>query len=994
MAVTIDALELEIKHRSSKAYDEIDKLTESLKNLKKATNGGAGLTKILNQTQKFNSSNNGLNDSYKKINTTLRGFTTNMRSAYNVIRRTISGIMGLVEVSNDYQENLNLFTVSMGKYTEASLKYANQVQEIVGIDSSLWLRYQATFQNMTEGFGIMENKAEVMSRNLVQMGLDLASVFNVDIDMAMKKLESALSGQPRPMREWGFDLSESNLKLVAINHGITKNVEKMTQMEKAQLRYIYLYEEMERLGLSGDLQRTLETPANALRVLENNALSAKRELGNLFIPVLNKILPQATALVKVVRWVASEIAPVLGFTLTDVDYSGLEDTKLGIDEELEDATEQAEELKQALMGFDEINLLGDNSDKLDELSNGLDIELPDNTDWLNTALTSQATKIFDDLKQKLTPTVDWLKENFNSVLTVVTTIGVAILAWKVGTALVTGINSTIQMLELMGTKLNLSKTNVDNLTKGIIGASGLVYAFTSAHDAGKKLANKLGTGSKEDLGGALLQLTGGVIAGAVGGAAFGGPIGAVIGALGAVVVAIGTLITEENKYAKESALAGLFDDNGVKISDFTEELVELYKPYDDYIESQKKLNEQLDQAKKEVRDNYYRVDVFLARLETRDDLTSDDITKMADAFNALFDSIETFSNTNFDMVFGGLTQALQANLGEEARKEIADMTAELQLLKEELGIARSKDKEELNQIFESAKEAGGKLTEDQLAEINRITNKIYSSYMSEEASRASTYIKKVKEYGFSGDMAELESDLEEFLNEYSAMVEGLQWTAAEQEQALEQIKKEAETYGIDTSQINFEDIADMLYRSADVQIADVTAGFEEIFYLFKDKINEMKDKFTDERYDYYLNAWWHQLLNLDNHTVRSWEDAMSDTTEKFKEITSLLEKIGNSIGVRLDDIPQYATGGYPTQGQLFIANEAGAEMVGSIGGRTAVANNDQIVQAVAAGVYDAVTAAMKGNGNATNVHVYIDGREVTASQNARNKMYGKTLQTV
>lgn len=77
---------------------------------------------------------------------------------------------------------------------------------------------------------------------------------------------------------------------------------------------------------------------------------------------------------------------------------------------------------------------------------------------------------------------------------------------------------------------------------------------------------------------------------------------------------------------------------------------------------------------------------------------------------------------------------------------------------------------------------------------------------------------------------------------------------------------------------------------------------------------------------------------------------------------------------------KFANGGFPTEGQLFFANEAGAEMVGSIGGRTAVANNQDIVEGIRQGVYDAVVAA-NGNGNSdVNVRVYLDSREIKAGQ--------------
>lgn len=76
----------------------------------------------------------------------------------------------------------------------------------------------------------------------------------------------------------------------------------------------------------------------------------------------------------------------------------------------------------------------------------------------------------------------------------------------------------------------------------------------------------------------------------------------------------------------------------------------------------------------------------------------------------------------------------------------------------------------------------------------------------------------------------------------------------------------------------------------------------------------------------------------------------------------------------------FADGGFPMPGQLFVAREAGPELVGTIGGRTAVANNDQIVAAVSQGVYSAVVAAMSsssgGDSNVQSINVYLDGKQI------------------
>lgn len=92
-------------------------------------------------------------------------------------------------------------------------------------------------------------------------------------------------------------------------------------------------------------------------------------------------------------------------------------------------------------------------------------------------------------------------------------------------------------------------------------------------------------------------------------------------------------------------------------------------------------------------------------------------------------------------------------------------------------------------------------------------------------------------------------------------------------------------------------------------------------------------------------------------------------------------------------VGRFASGGFVTSGDLFMAREAGPEFVGSIGGRTAVANNDQIVEAVSDGVYRAMAPLVSGMRN-SDTRVYLDGREITAGQNRRNRMYGAALSGV
>ena len=97
----------------------------------------------------------------------------------------------------------------------------------------------------------------------------------------------------------------------------------------------------------------------------------------------------------------------------------------------------------------------------------------------------------------------------------------------------------------------------------------------------------------------------------------------------------------------------------------------------------------------------------------------------------------------------------------------------------------------------------------------------------------------------------------------------------------------------------------------------------------------------------------------------------------------------------------FANGGFPETGQLFLANEAGAEMVGSIGNRTAVANSDQIIAGIESGVASAVSAVLapylsqiENNTRTTankDFSVNIGDREIAKANNRGQRMLGKSL---
>lgn len=373
-----------------------------------------------------------------------------MQVAWHSMRGIGDTIMEWIQSSNEYIEDVNLFTASLGQYAQQAQVYAEKVGEIVGIDPGEWMKAQGVFYNLADGFGIASDRAYTMSQQLTQLSYDLASFYNLRVEDAMLKLRGALSGEIEMMRQLGVDLSNAAMQERANAMGIQTKVTAMTQAEKAQLRYLIM---MERTTTAqGDMARTLDTPANQLRVLSAQATQAARALGNVFVPVLNLILPIAIAVAKAIRMVAAAIASLFGYSLPEIDYSGigegLNNAAGGagkLDDNLGGAADKAKKLKSYLMGFDELNVI--NPDDNDSSSGGsgsggggggggFDWDLP-TYDFLGDLIDSRV----DEMMKKFQPFIDWVLEHLDGILAVAEAIGVAFLEWKIAKALIPDIGT-------------------------------------------------------------------------------------------------------------------------------------------------------------------------------------------------------------------------------------------------------------------------------------------------------------------------------------------------------------------------------------------------------------------------------------------------------------------------------------------------------------------------------------------------------------------------
>ena len=532
---------------------------------------GNAFSRLPAQIRQTATATNALNTANNTASKGYMNLWAKARMAYNVIRGASHLIASCITESNSYIENINLFTASMGRFVEEAKDYAETVGEVMGIDPGQFMRYQGVFMTITKGFGVVEDKAYLMSKNLTQLGYDLSSFFNISFEDSMQKLQSGISGELEPLRRLGFDLSVARLQQEAWNLGIEKSVNAMTQAEKSQLRYYAIMTQV--TVAQGDMARTLNAPANQLRILSAQVTQCARAFGNIFIPVLNTVLPYLIAFAKVLRMVINLIGKFVGFELPEVDYSGISsgsDAMGDLTDNTNDATNAAKKLKNAMTGIDELNIISPDygssgsGSGLGLGAGDLGIELPE-YDFLGDAITTKVDELVNKFKEwaGLTDDIDTWAEFFHTklgrILILIGEIAAGFALWKLSKSFLDGLN---WLHTLMGNGLG----NTVAITTGIVlTITGLTIEWTGIKSIIEDGIDKLNFG--ETIGGAILTAIGGTFIGkgaatalakagitsaaieggmgtALAGALFGGGIAAVVAGLPAFGVGIYSAIKE------------------------------------------------------------------------------------------------------------------------------------------------------------------------------------------------------------------------------------------------------------------------------------------------------------------------------------------------------------------------------------------------------------------------------------------------------------------
>ena len=402
---------IEIGADTKSALTKINNLCKKMEMLKTASKGAAA------PTQKVADSIKALGNGVKSVNTSSLGkiaksiekvgdnaaeasdecesFGSVLKGgAFMTALSAVGGVAGKALGSvNEYIEAMNLaqtvmggeqFTKMAGELDGIEFKsdydiatgegngFWTKAQDVMGIDSAEAIKYQGVFESLITGMGATREQAEVMSQQLTQLGYDLSSFYNIGIEESMLKIQSGISGELEPLRRVGYDLSVARMQQDAYNMGIEESVSAMTQAEKVQLRYYEIINQQTQIH--GDLARTLNSPANQMRILSAQVQILARNFGALLLPILNAVVPVLTALAKKLQQAIVAVASFFHLDISKyfvddleskVDYSSITDADAAIGDaadSAERASAATKEWKKQLLGFDEINNISPQTD--------------------------------------------------------------------------------------------------------------------------------------------------------------------------------------------------------------------------------------------------------------------------------------------------------------------------------------------------------------------------------------------------------------------------------------------------------------------------------------------------------------------------------------------------------------------------------------------------------------------------------------------------------
>ena len=811
----------------------------------------------------------------------------------------------------------------------------------------------------------------------------------------------------------------------------TTSVEKLTEAQKSELRYAVMVKAAMQQGIVGTYAREMQTAEGAVRTLTQQLKTLGQALGSLFLPILQKVLPWISAFVELLTEGLIALGALFGIKFQEIKWSdptgmkqtadSMGQTAQGADATagaMKDAAKSAKAMKDYTMGFDELNIIeppsadsasgaGGSGGGAGGIGAGDSLGLDLDTLW-DDAVFASASKQIDELKQKIK---DYVAEH-KLMLAAVGSVAGFLGFMKV----LRGLNNLLGITKTIG-NLKTAFAGLSAAAKGLKTAAGNVKAFFDLLKSGSGLGNTLAAAFPKMAN--VLSAAGTWVTGTL--------VPAFTTALSRVPSLLATAMRLLPWALVISAIAGVialavadydFTDIGYKIGHALgaglKKIGEWLGSAGDWIVSVGKsildgINAAWEWVKKtfDINTVFELIILMFNPVAWVTKIVPKMIEIGSEVLPGLWQGIKDGWNnfwSNVGELLNGFIQGFKDGLGISSPSKVFAEIGEYII--EGLLKGISTMWEELKSWFNT--NIAPKFTKEFWAAKWEVARKTASEKLSEIKKVITDKWGEIKTW-FGTNIAP------KFTKEY--------WT-----EKWESIRKAASDKLTEAKKVVTDKWADIKsWFSANVA---PTLTFEYWMQKFDGlkqgiatKMTEAKTAITskwEEIKKWFsgnvapkltLSFWTSKFANIKDGLIQAIKGGVNGAINLLNRFINWINanlkieipetKIGGKVifpaitfqAFKIPNIPTFAEGGFPDMGQMFVARESGPELVGNINGRTAVANNDQIVAAVAQGVYEAVAAAMGANrsSDSQSINVYLDGKQIYASVKKRESERGRNL---
>ena len=977
---TVDTLEIQIQTSAESTNAALDRLAQRLTVVEKSLkNVGNTSNSSFNNMKKMASSFSAFSSTTNKSNIRISSLANSLGKMYLRVQTLKKGFGTLSDSINNsigYFENLNYFTkafeqvaqkadyssfeemgyASAEEYAASFMKRANQLTAkmtgfsintdgmledtggvSLGLNPSDLITQQATFSQMASSMGTTSEQALKLSNVLTMLGADLASVKNMDFNKVWTDMQSGLAGMSRTMDKYGANIRLVNLQLLLNKLGIEQSVSALNQKEKALLRTIAILDATRYSW--GDLSETLNQPANQIRVLTANFENLGRMIGNLFVPMISKALPYINGIVIALQRLVTQISEFVGIDLSgitssvgNVDISGM----LGTDEaeeDVNDVTNAVKKLKSTTLGIDELNinapqgesggvgLGGIDSEKLNDAFNSIADEYSKVWNDAFSKMENKAQEWANRIEKIFEPLAKPLKDLFKSI-----SIGDWFGAGQNVSNIVSGIFDLFSKA--------IKKVDWEKIGNGIGKFLEGVDWFKVLESVGKFMWDGInasfdlykGTFDAAPLETALLT--------AIAGLSFSGVIKVLLGKLKNVVLSVfaslATLFTSAEGliYFFSSASPGMIGQLGIYI----EQLLEgTFLDTKTWTGIPKKINDFINGI-------IDFIGVGIEKLALGLGILISDLFNLEETYALWNDVVDNFKAGGV-YILHGIVEALMIipygifeiakNLTSIIYNALKDFFSKLYNTCCNI-IGAHSPAEEFKPIGEYIL----------LGIIEGIINKFYMIYEAVENFFSTIWNAFCDLFGIHSPAEEMKPIGENIL---LGVIEGFVDNIFVFNDTMSNFFKNTVSPWFDVKKW-----ANLGINASFSLLDGISKGFSNKNDEVKGNARKSGNAIVDGLLD-ALNLGENHILNKCNSIVQNMQDIFSKAQIK----ASIGSTIGANAIISNINIPQYSIGGFPEDG-LFMANHN--ELVGQFSnGRTAVANNEQIVEGIKYGVREAVS---------------------------------------